>query len=168
MKKFFIILNNISLLLFISCSGLPEKSELKYFPVNDLNGIITQSGIEIDKSISDDGNGSIKITTSKPLVIQLYSINNLNVDDIQIIYEANVKSEGISGQAYLEMWCVFKDKGEYFSRGFDSVISGNTDWKTIRTVFKLNKGEMPDQIKLNVVVNGVGTIWIDDIHLSKI
>jgi len=27
---------------------------------------------------------------------------------------------------------------------------------------------MPDQIKLNVVVNGVGTVWIDDIHLSKL
>jgi len=168
MKKFSIPSINILLLLFISCSGLPEKSELKYFPVNDLNGIITQSGIELDKSISDDGNGSIKITTSKPLVIQLYSIDDLRIEDTQIIYEANVKSEGLSGQAYLEMWCVFKDKGEYFSRGFDSVISGNTDWKTIRTVFQLNKGEMPDRIKLNVVVNGVGTIWIDDIHLSKI
>ena len=168
MNKFFLISIQFSLLLIISCSGLPEKSELKYFPINDLNGIITQSGIEIDKSVSDDGNGSIKITTSKPLVIQLYSIDDLKVDDTQIIYEANVKSEGLSGQAYLEMWCVFKDKGEYFSRGFDSVISGNTDWKTIRTVFQLNKGEMPDRIKLNVVVNGVGTIWIDDIHLSKI
>ena len=168
MYKFFFISINLSLLLFISCSGLPEKSEIKYFPINDLTGIITQSGIEIDKSISDDGNGSIKITTSKPLVIQLYSIDDLKINDSQIIYEANVKSEGLSGQAYLEMWCVFKDKGEYFSRGFDSVISGNTDWKTIRTVFQLNKGEIPDQIKLNVVVNGVGTLWIDDIHLSKI
>ena len=168
MNKFFIIPIHLLLLLFISCSGLPKKSELKYFPVNDLSGIITKSGVEIDKSTSDDGNGSIKITTSKPLVIQLYSIDDLKVDDTQIIYEANVKSEGLSGQAYLEMWCVFKDKGEYFSRGFDSVISGNTDWKTIRTVFQLNKSEIPDQIKLNVVVNGVGTIWVDDIHLSKI
>ena len=57
---------------------------------------------------------------------------------------------------------------EFFSRGFDSVISGTSDWKTIRTVFELRTGEVPDQIKLNVVVNGVGTIWIDDIHLSKI
>jgi hypothetical protein len=48
------------------------------------------------------------------------------------------------------------------------VISGTSDWKTIRTVFDLGKGEIPVQIKLNVVVNGVGTLWIDDIHLSKI
>jgi len=90
------------------------------------------------------------------------------VDNVQLIYEAKIKSEGLNGQAYLEMWCVFKDKGEYFSRGFDSIISGTTNWKTIRTVFNLKKGEMPDQIKLNVVIYGVGKIWVDDIHLSKI
>ena len=72
------------------------------------------------------------------------------------------------GRHILKCGVFFNDKGEYFSRGFDSVISGNEDWKTIRTVFNLEKGEIPDQIKLNVVVNGVGTIWIDDIHLSKI
>jgi hypothetical protein len=61
------------------------------------------------------------------------------------IYEAKIKSESLNGQAYLEMWCVFKDKGEFFSRGFDSAISGTTGWQTIKTVFNLKKGEMPDQ-----------------------
>ena len=167
-SKYF--LSSVSLLsiLFLSCNIQTEKSELKYFPVDDLNGVVTVSEVELDKNISDDGNSSIKIKTSKPLVIQLYTIDNIKVDYTQIIYEANVKSERLSGQAYLEMWCVFKYKGEFFSRGFDSVIFGTSDWKTIRTVFDLGKGEAPDQIKLNIVVNGVGTLWIDDIHLSKI
>jgi hypothetical protein len=168
MNKYFIISLPLLIIQFISCNVQPEKNQLEYYPMNDLKGIVTQSGIQLDKNISDDGNGSIKITADKPLVIQLYSVDDVKVDDTQVVYEANIKSEGLSGQAYLEMWCVFNDKGEYFSRGFDSVISGNEDWKTIRTVFNLEKGERPDQIKLNVVVNGVGTIWIDDIHLSKI
>jgi len=33
---------------------------------------------------------------------------------------------------------------------------------------QFKKREMPDQIKLNIMVNGVGTVWIDDIHLSKL
>jgi len=168
MNKYFFISFLLLIFLFISCDVQSEKSELKYFPVNDLKGIITQSGIEVDKTVSDDGNGSIRIETSKPITVQLYKVDDIDVDDTQIVYEANIKSDDVKGQAYLEMWCVFKENREYFSRGFDSVISGTTDWKTIRTVFNLNKGERPDQIKLNVVVNGVGTIWIDDIHLSKI
>jgi len=152
----------------ISCKVQTKTTELKHLPISDLNGIITQSGIELDKTISSDGNGSIKIETAKPVVINLYDVNDVKIEDAQLIYQARLKSENLKGQAYLEMWCVFKDKGEYFSRGFDSVISGTTDWKTIQTVFNLRKGEMPDEIKLNLAINGIGTVWIDDIHLLKL
>jgi hypothetical protein len=110
-----------------------KSTELKYFPVDDLNGIITKSGIQLDKSISSDGNGSIKIETTKPTTISLFDIKDVRIEDAQLIYESKIKSENLSGQAYLEMWCVFKDQGEYFSRGFDTAIAGTTDWKTIST-----------------------------------
>ena len=168
MHKYFIVSFSLILLTFISCSIQTKSTELKHLPIDDLNGIIAQSGIQLDKTISSDGNGSIKIETAGPVVIQLYNINDVHVDDTQLIYEAKIKSENVNGQAYLEMWCVFKDKGEYFSRGFDSAIAGTTDWQTIKTVFLLRKNEMPDHIKLNVVVNGVGIVWIDDIRLSRI
>ena len=168
MQKNFLIPILLLVVLFISCNKQADRSELKYFSVDDLNEIINQSAVQFDNSTSSDGKGSIKIVAPAPVSVQLYIIDDVKVEDAQVIYEAKIKSEGLNGQAYLEMWCIFKNKGEFFSRGFDSVISGTTDWKTIRTVFNLQKGEMPDQIKLNVVVNGVGTIWIDDIHLSKI
>jgi len=153
--------------LFISCSMQNKSTELKHLPVDDLNGIITQSGIQLDKTISSDGKGSIRIEASQPAAIQLYNINDIRIEDAQLVYEAKIKSENLNGQAYLEMWCVFRDKGEFFSRGFDSVISGTTDWKTISTVFFLKNNEMPDQIRLNVIVNGIGKVWIDDIRLLK-
>ena len=155
------------LFLFISCNTQNKSTKLKHLSVDDLNGIITQSGIQLDKTVSNDGKGSIRIEASEPAAIQLYNINDIRIEDARLVYEAKIKSENLNGQAYLEMWCVFKARGEFFSRGFDSVISGTTDWKTIRTVFFLKKNEMPDQIRLNVAVNGIGKIWIDDIHLLK-
>jgi hypothetical protein len=29
------------------------------------------------------------------------------------------------------------------------------------------KGQKPDKVVLNLVINGTGTVWIDDIVLSK-
>jgi hypothetical protein len=168
MHKYFIVSFSLILLTFISCSIQTKPTELKHLPIDNLNGTVAQSGIQIDKAVSSEGNGSIKIEASGPIVIPLYNIDDVRVDDSQLIYEAKIKSEGLNGQALLEMWCVFKDKSEFFSRGFDSVISGTSDWKTIKTVFNLRKGEMPEQIKLNIMVNGVGSVWIDDIHLSKL
>jgi len=168
MNKFSIISIPVLLLLFISCSIQTKPTELKHFPIDDLTGIVARSGIQLDKIVSSDDNGSIKIEAAGPVAIPLFNIDDVRIDDTQLIYEAKIKSESLSGQAYLEMWCVFKDKGEYYSRGFDSAIAGTTEWQTIKTVFLLRKNEMPDQIKLNVVVNGVGTVWIDDIQLSKL
>jgi len=168
MNKYFIISVPLLLFLFISCSIQTKRVELKHFPIDDLNGIVAQSGIQFDKAVSSDGKGSIKIEAAGPAAIPLFIIDDVRIDDTQLIYEAKVKSESLNGQAYLEMWCIFKDKSEYYSRGFDSAIAGTTDWRTIKTIFLLKKNEMPDQIKLNVVVNGVGTVWIDDIHLSKL
>ncbi len=168
MKKCFYLSLAFILILFLSCNISTEKKELKHFPVDDLNGIVAQPRVQIDKSVSSDGNGSIKIEASEPVSVSLYVIDNIKVENTQIIYEAKLKSDGLSGQAFLEMWCVFRDQGKFFSRGFDSAIGGTTDWKTIKTVFNLKKGEMPDQIMLNVMINGVGTIWIDDILLSKL
>ena len=168
MNKYSVISILVLLFLFISCSIQTKPTELKHFPIDDLKGMVAQSGVQLDKTVSSDGNGSIKILAAGPVVIPFYNIDDIRVEDIQLIYEARIKSESLNGQAYLEMWCVFKNKGEYYSRGFDSAIAGTTEWKTIKTIFLLRKNEMPDQIKLNVVVNGVGTVWIDDIHLSKL
>ncbi len=65
------------------------------------------------------------------------------------------------------MWCVFKDKGEYFSRALHDPFTGTTDWKLQQTPFFLEKGQNPDNIKLNLVINGQGTVWIDNIKLLK-
>jgi len=46
-------------------------------------------------------------------------------------------------------------------------LTGTTDWTTEETPFFLRKGENPDNVKLNLVINGKGTAWIDDIRLLK-
>jgi hypothetical protein len=65
------------------------------------------------------------------------------------------------------MWCHFPGKGEFFSRGLQTALTGSSDWNSQETFFFLKKGENPDNVKLNLVISGKGTVWIDDIHLIK-
>jgi hypothetical protein len=46
-------------------------------------------------------------------------------------------------------------------------VSGTTDWASYEVPFFLKKSERPDLIKLNVVIEGSGTVWIKDITLRK-
>ena len=144
-----------------------QAVEIKHYPIDALDGIITQSGVQIDKDISKDGKGSLKIGAAEPTVIRLFETGDIDIQDARLIYQAKVRTEGVQGQVFLEMWCHFPGKGEFFSRGLQSPVSGTTEWTSVETPFFLQKGENPDNVKLNLVINGTGTVWIDDIHLIK-
>ncbi len=152
----------------VSCSK-PSRQvvELKRFPIDNLEGIITQSGIQIDNAVSSDGNGSLRVTATKPIVVRLFEVGDIDIENARLIYQAKLRTEGVEGQVYLEMWCHFPGKGEFFSRGLQTPLTGTTDWTTEETPFFLKKGENPDNVKLNLVIDGQGTAWIDDIRLLK-
>ena len=144
-----------------------EVMELRRFPLDNTEGLITQSGVSIDKQISSDGNGSLRIHAKEPTTIRLFETGDVDVERAWLIYQAKVRTENVEGQVYLEMWCHFPGKGEYFSRGLMTPLTGTTDWTTQETPFLLKKGQNPDNVKLNLVINGKGTAWIDDIRLLK-
>ena len=49
----------------------------------------------------------------------------------------------------------------------NDVVQGKSDWKGIQTPFMFQKGQKPTKVTLNIVINGQGTVWVDDIVLSK-
>ena len=112
-----------------------------------------------------EGTGSAKITTLWPTTICLGEVAGLEIENARLIYRAQVKSD-LDGQAYLEMWAHI-DGRAYFSRGLNSTIAGKTDWKMIETPFMFQRGQRPEKITLNLVINGQGTVWIDDIRLAQ-
>jgi hypothetical protein len=166
--KNFVLLAALSFIIICGCTQKKSSVvELKKFPVDGLEGVITQTGVELDNKITSDGKGSLRITADGPTTVRLFEVHDLDVEDARLIYQAKVRTEGVEGQVYLEMWCNFPGKGEFFSRGLQSPLSGSTGWTTEETPFFLQKGEKPDYVKLNLVVNGKGTAWIDDILLLK-
>jgi hypothetical protein len=157
-----------AMLLICACAKQQARVvELKSFPVDNLDGLITLSNVEIDTAISSDGNGSLKISTTEPLTVNLYEVNDTTIENARLVYQAKARCENLAGKAYLEMWCHFPGTGEYFSRSLQSPLSGTMNWTTVETPFFLKSGQKPDLIKLNLVVAGQGDVWIDDIRLLK-
>lgn len=147
----------------------PYPSVLKSYPVDSMQGIQSNiKNLQIDSNVSSDKKASLKINATEPLVIKLYNTGNIDVEDAKLLYSASIKTENFKGVAYLEMWCSFDGKGRFFSRDLATPIKGNTKgWITEETPFFLQKGQNPNNVELNLVVNGTGTVWIDDIKLLK-
>jgi len=140
---------------------------LSHFPIDDLTGLRTQSGIVFDETISSDGKGSLKIVADEPVTVRLYEVEGLDIEQARLVYQAMVRTEDVDGQVVLEMWCRFPGKGEFFSRALDQPLSGSVDWTSLEAPFFLEAGQTPDLVKLNLIINGTGTVWVDDIHLLR-
>jgi hypothetical protein len=156
-----VILTIIALLALFAGSAYPE--ELKKLNLDDSSTIGVT--IRTDTQIKAEGKGSIKISTQWPTQICLGEVTGLNVENARLLYKAKVRSE-LEGSAFLEMW-VHIGSGQYFSRGMNDTVSGKADWKEIQTPFVFKQGQQPDKVTLNLLINGKGTVWIDDIVLLK-
>ena len=94
-------------------------------------------------------------------------VTDVGVEHATLIYQASLQSANLDGKAFLEMWVRIPGKGEFFSRGLDRPITGTMSWMTVATPFLLQAGQKPDLIRLNLVVQGKGRVWIDVVHLMR-
>ncbi len=108
----------VVLILAVTIFGCSKSqaplADLKSFPTDNLSEIITQTDVTIDKDISTTRQGSVKITANEPRTVRLFETGPMDVDNARLIYKAKLRTDNVKGQAYLEMWCSFPGKGEFF------------------------------------------------------
>jgi hypothetical protein len=167
-RKLLLVGAVLSMASFICCSPSVTPEEILFEnSISDLAGVLARSDVELDTQISSDGNGSIKIVAGEPTTVRLFEVGDLDVDDARLVYRARLRTEAVEGQVYLEMWCRFPGSGEFFSRALHAPIAGSTEWISQETPFLLEKNQKPDLVKLNVVIDGTGTVWVDEVKLAS-
>lgn len=158
-------------LWLVACTNAQSPSappvELKHFPLDSLDGVRAVTSIRFDAQTSTDGKGSVLVDAREPMTVPLFEVTDISVENATLIYQAHLQTEKLDGKAYLEMWVRLPGKGEFFSRGLDRPITGTMSWTTVATPFFLQAGQKPDLIRLNLVVQGKGQVWIDDVRLLR-
>jgi hypothetical protein len=138
----------------------PEPSgpteTLRLFRTSDPT--LTRDGVTIE----EDG---WVIDAQEARTVRLFEVQAPPLEQIRLTYRARVMSTGLSGRAYLEMWCRLPGRGEFFSKGLHQAVKGTTGWTCCETPFVLKKGQRPDLVKLNLVVEGTGRVGLKDVEL---
>ena len=134
--------------------------------VTTLSKSFTAADPTISKELVQEGGGWLA-DCSEPQTIRLFEVPGSGLDECTVFYRAMLKTEGLKGRAYLEMWLRVPGRGEFFSRGLDNTVTGSTDWASYEVPFFLNKGEKADLIRLNVAVEGTGKIWIKNVEWAR-
>lgn len=153
----------MAVLALASSLTAADELNLKKLSLDDASTVSPR--IQTDSKVKVEGKGSVKITTRWPTTVCLGEVAGLDLQNAKLVYKAKVKSD-LDGIAFLEIWA-HVGEGQYFSKGVNDPIKKKADWKSIQTSFVFQKGQRPDKVTLNLVIQGKGTVWIDDIVLSK-
>lgn len=152
----------------VSCSRpTADDIVLREFSCDSLAGVIHQDGIAVDTRVKKEGRGALRVDVAEPMIVRLFETGDIDIENAVLVYQARLRTEEFQGRVYLEMWCRFEGKGEFFSRGIDRTLSGTANWTRLEIPFFLKPGENPDDVKLNVVCEGNGSFWVDDVRLIK-
>jgi hypothetical protein len=168
MKRFVALVVVLTMSACTSSGQAPASPvELKHFPLDSLEGVRATTGISFDPKISADGKGSLRVDANQQMTVPLFEITDVSIENATLLYQASLQAQRLDGKAFLEMWVRIPGKGEFFSRGLDRPVTGSMSWMTAVTPFFLQAGQKPDLIRLNLVVQGKGRVWIDDVRLMR-
>jgi len=168
MKGFLALIVVLTMSACTSSGQVPTSPvELKHFPLDSLEGVRATTGVSFDPKISADGKGSLRVDANQQVTVRLFEVTDVSIENATLLYQASLQTQGLDGKAFLEMWVRIPGKGEFFSRGLDRPVTGTMSWMTAVTPFFLQAGQKPDLIRLNLVVQGKGRVWIDDVRLMR-
>jgi len=157
------------LVLAAGCSKKAEPaSDIEYFPADSKDRVVGAEMVTVDPAVSFDGKGSLKITVEQPTTVQLYEVPSPKAENSDIIYQAKLKTKDFGGDAYLQMLIHYPSGGEITAHNYDKAIGGTTEWTPMEVKANIRKGQKPDVVRLNLILNGGGTVWVDDVHLHKV
>jgi hypothetical protein len=109
--------------------------------------------------------GAWRIESRAAQTCRLFEVADPGVEQCLLAYRAQLRSQDLQARAYLEMWCSFATRGEFFSKGFHDAVTGTNGWASHEIPFFLKRGQRPDLVKLNLVFDGPGTLWVKDVAL---
>ena len=166
-----LVLGSLAALLVLAagCSKKAEApSDIEYFPADSKDGVVSADMVTVDPAVSFDGKGSLKITVEQPTTVQLYEVPSPKAENADIIYQAKLKAKDFGGDAYLQMLIHYPSGGEITAQNYEKAIGGTTEWVAMEVKANIRKGQKPEVVRLNLILNGGGTVWVDDVHLRKV
>lgn len=145
--------------------GAQDPAALWRSSIDTLDAVGTV--VAVDREVAGrEGDAAIRITTDWPTMINLGTVDDVDIEAATLVYRASVRCAGLRGGAFLEMWVHLPDGGQYFSRGLEDTCHGDMEWTTLSAPFVLLAGQNPDRVTLNIAIDGTGTVWVDDLQLS--
>lgn len=157
----------IGILILGSVISLADQ-EIVELPINSAQDIVSSGSVRIDP----ESENALLVNSDGKKEIELFDIEGTGLGDKKLTYSAVMRTKDLMstddtrGIAYLELTVLFPDGEELVARGPRVPLSGTTEWRSAETVLYVDKGGDPQNVSLDLIVDGAGKVWLQDLRLS--
>jgi hypothetical protein len=155
-------------LLFVSHTTLQAQEPFPWLKSDKLKNVTLHAPGKLADGVVVQVDGDAKQTTT-PIIAVLKP----SMPSHRYVLKGRVKFEGVEGHAYLELLSVFAEKKVYYTRtlaesGVLGKFVGTSDWREVELPFASDPGLLPEQINVNVVLSGKGTIYVAPLTVAAL
>lgn len=145
-----------------------NPEEIARFPLNSLGELASSEDVSIDTSITTDSVGSARVDATEAITVTLLELTDLDAQNTTLTFEARLRSQDLEGMAHLEMEVYLPEQeASIRTLGLGRMVSGTTEWVVATTSFYFQPAQQPEAVRLNLVVDGAGTVWVDEVRLLR-
>lgn len=143
-------------------STLGSKTSSPFTPLNPPQLLRTLKGADAipRHNLTALQTGECKIERRGEEVISLFEIEPADLDRGLLSLRTEIRSQDLVGHAWLELTCGYPDRRSQVREIRYQENRRSTDWKFADLSQFLRKDQRPSLIRLCLVTEGPGTIWI--------
>lgn len=146
--------------------GSGGSRTLASWPLDDLQGLLDTEGLSADATLSADGRASILVDAARPRVVRLVEFTPPpDLENRLLVARARMRPVLRNGRAYLQLWARVPGRDELPGRDLKLAYARTRDFADAGAQVRLEKGLAPDRVRIDLVVEGVGKVWLDDLRL---
>ena len=156
-----------AMMVYAGCSKKVEPpKDIQSFNCDSLDGILTEGVATVDTQNPAEGAGSLKFSVAQPVTLPLFEIK-LPGDGAKFTLTYKMKVKDFSGDAYGQMDVNYANGGKQSLNNYQSAMGATSDWQPRELTYTVQRGQKVSSIVLSLILNGSGTVWIDDVHVIR-
>lgn len=160
------LLGAAALLAAVGGCGPGGSRTLASWPLDDLQGLLDTDGLSADATLSADGRASIRVDADRARVVRLVEFTPPpGLENRLLVARARMRPVLRNGRAYLQMWVRVPGRDEQPGRDLKLAYARTRDFADAGAQVRLEKGMAPDRVRIDLVIEGIGKVWLDDLRL---
>ena len=150
--------------LTVGCGGAPDALEVARSGLDedsDLWADVPEASV--DRERVHEGTGCLYVFATDRVKVPVMDVSGISAESDSLAVTLWARTEILQNQAILEVLIDSEGRDPRLARTTLTDVRRTTPWSPATATFALLEGELPNRIRVALIIPDPGKLWIDDV-----